>query len=131
MGGKRLAKRQGAYNRILRKGQGRFAGAMAFIPLEQCKNLYEGYRRRFKAGGVHILLVHAAGVTYAIDCRCPHAGASLHKGRLDQGGIVCPKHGICFDLETGRPRGGDIVEGVSSLKFYPLIIQKGTIGISS
>ena len=33
-----------------------------------------------------------------IDRRCPHRGADLHFGRLENGGIRCPFHGWLFDI---------------------------------
>jgi len=39
---------------------------------------------------------------YALDNRCPHRGASLSKGLIDAGHIICPLHHFKFNLETAR-----------------------------
>lgn len=38
----------------------------------------------------------------AIDGVCPHQGGPLAQGTIEQGCAVCPWHGWCFDLRTGR-----------------------------
>ena len=42
------------------------------------------------------------GTPYAIADSCPHAGASLCRGRVDSGQVQCPAHGLKFDLRSGR-----------------------------
>jgi phenylpropionate dioxygenase-like ring-hydroxylating dioxygenase large terminal subunit len=39
----------------------------------------------------------ADGAIHAQMDRCPHLGASLSTGRVDQDHIVCPFHGFCYD----------------------------------
>lgn len=39
---------------------------------------------------------------YAIDDRCPHAGASLGEGPLAGTVVTCPWHGFMVDVTTGR-----------------------------
>lgn len=38
----------------------------------------------------------------AIDDRCPHAGASLGRGWIEGGAVVCPLHRWRFSLGDGR-----------------------------
>ncbi len=46
------------------------------------------------------------GEVHVIADRCPHAGAALSPGELDQGILTCPRHGSQFDVCTGeRVRG--------------------------
>lgn len=49
---------------------------------------------------------------FAIDDRCPHAGARLGQGTCnEEGRVVCPVHRYQYDVKTGRglPRQGDYV----------------------
>ena len=39
---------------------------------------------------------------YALDNRCPHAGADLHIGDVSDGHIYCPFHAWPFRLKDGR-----------------------------
>ena len=41
---------------------------------------------------------------FALDDLCPHAGASLERGRLIGNAVECPMHGAKFDLSTGLCR---------------------------
>jgi 3-phenylpropionate/trans-cinnamate dioxygenase ferredoxin subunit len=91
---------------------------MPFIALEKSHRLHDGYCRRFRVGRTQVLLIHYQGVTHLIGDACPHAGASLKKGRIDQGCIHCPKHGLVFELASGRARGGDVVADIPSLTRY-------------
>lgn len=52
-----------------------------------------------------VLLFDVDGCLYAIDDRCPHAGASLFTGRLEGRWLQCPAHGLKFDLDSGCPAG--------------------------
>jgi nitrite reductase/ring-hydroxylating ferredoxin subunit len=47
---------------------------------------------------------------FAIDDRCPHAGARLGMGKCDDdGNVVCPVHRYRYDVKTGRGKQGDFV----------------------
>jgi nitrite reductase/ring-hydroxylating ferredoxin subunit len=39
---------------------------------------------------------------YALENRCPHAGAHLHEGIIKDNILTCIWHGWRFDLETGQ-----------------------------
>ena len=55
--------------------------------------------------GEKILLCNAAGEHYAVENRCSHQDTPLENGRIRQGHICCPLHGVRFDLKTGEPKG--------------------------
>lgn len=48
---------------------------------------------------------------FAIDDRCPHAGAHLGMGKCTEGKVVCPVHRYQYDVKTGKgnPSQGDFV----------------------
>jgi 3-phenylpropionate/trans-cinnamate dioxygenase ferredoxin subunit len=47
---------------------------------------------------------------FAIDDRCPHAGARLGMGKCDhQGNVICPVHRYRYDVKTGKGLQGDFV----------------------
>lgn len=39
---------------------------------------------------------------FAVENRCPHAGANLHEGMVENKILMCVWHGWRFDLETGQ-----------------------------
>ena len=49
-----------------------------------------------------MLLSRVGGRLHAIDDCCGHAGRLLSEGRRDGPAIVCPGHGIAFDVRDGR-----------------------------
>jgi len=57
---------------------------------------------------------------FAVQNHCPHAGAELNFGFLENNRLICPFHRYSFDTETGRslPNQGE------ALKVYPLEIRE-------
>ena len=58
--------------------------------------------------GQSILLCNSSGQHYAIVNQCSHQDSPLEKGRIRNGYISCPLHGVRFSLETGEPMGGQL-----------------------
>lgn len=53
--------------------------------------------------GRRICLVLREGKFYAIQDSCTHSGESLSKGGINYlGEVICPGHGYCFSIKTGR-----------------------------
>jgi 3-phenylpropionate/trans-cinnamate dioxygenase ferredoxin component len=49
-----------------------------------------------------ILLILKGDHVYAISDRCPHMGASLLHGEIDNDTIECPKHHAKIDFTSGK-----------------------------
>ncbi len=62
---------------------------------------------------------------YAIENRCPHAGAYLHEGYIEEQILICHWHGWKFNLETGQC----LDDPLAKLKTYPLKLEGGNIYI--
>jgi nitrite reductase (NADH) small subunit len=72
-----------------------------------------GLARRGREGR-NLALFRDGGRVYALDDRCPHAGASLSSGWIEGGAVVCPLHRWRFRLRDGAcVAGGD--EGVEPI----------------
>ena len=78
-----------------------------------------GTKRLVKVGSQEICLVHVLqGGFVAFENECPHFGAALHSGHLNnQNEIICPWHSYRFNLSTGE----ETSSRCSSLKFMPII----------
>ncbi|WP_182830361.1 Rieske (2Fe-2S) protein [Tautonia rosea] len=64
----------------------------------------------------------------AIQDACPHAGASLGSGWVEDGAVVCPLHRWRFSLIDGRCLGGGRPdEGVSCV---PVEVREGWVWVS-
>lgn len=55
--------------------------------------------------GESVLLCNSGGSHFAIRNQCTHQNSPLAEGRVRNGFISCPLHGVRFDLSTGEPRG--------------------------
>jgi nitrite reductase/ring-hydroxylating ferredoxin subunit/uncharacterized membrane protein len=65
----------------------------------------EGTLIEASAGDVPILLVRDGEQIHAMSDTCSHLGCALHKGKLEEGTIVCPCHGSAFALDGSVVRG--------------------------
>ncbi len=54
-----------------------------------------------EVNGQDVAVFHAGGKYYAINDRCPHAGASLAGGHVEDGVVTCPWHYWRFRLTDG------------------------------
>jgi 3-phenylpropionate/trans-cinnamate dioxygenase ferredoxin subunit len=49
-----------------------------------------------------ILLLYTGEEVFALEDLCTHDDGPLHEGEVEEGAIVCPRHGARFDLRTGK-----------------------------
>lgn len=49
-----------------------------------------------------VLLIRVGDQYFAIEDVCTHDGQPLTDGCIEEGAIVCPRHGARFDLQTGK-----------------------------
>jgi len=88
--------------------------------------LQPGERRILNLHGHSIALFNMDGQLYAVDDRCPHAGASLASGQLDGKLIQCRAHGLRYNIETGEFRPGRQL----CLATYPVTVKKDRIFVT-
>lgn len=102
--------------------------------------LATGEHRQVKLGGRRLLLCRLGDGSYrAVSDTCPHQGAALSDGRVeemwvsgeahthetaDSSVVVCPWHNFEFDLDTGRSPCGSKRLRVST---YPVEQEDGEI----
>jgi nitrite reductase (NADH) small subunit len=63
--------------------------------------LSEGQAKTVEAGGKLVALFMESGRYFAIDDVCPHMGASLSGGCVEDGIVTCPWHAWRFRLADG------------------------------
>jgi nitrite reductase/ring-hydroxylating ferredoxin subunit len=69
--------------------------------------------QKIKVNGKSICLVKTEDNIFACASKCPHAGADISQGWVDENcQIVCPFHRHKYSLENGRgaPGQGDYIE---------------------
>lgn len=54
-----------------------------------------------EVNGKDVAVFHVGGQFYAIDDLCPHMGASLSSGHVEDGVVTCPWHYWRFRLSDG------------------------------
>ncbi len=65
-----------------------------------------GSLRKLKIGNITLCLANTAKGWYAIQDACPHQGASLSGGKLNQQQqVICPLHQYSYNLQTGQEGG--------------------------
>lgn len=72
-----------------------------FVKVAKIGEIPPGEGRAFTVQGRRIAVFLKDGSYHAIDDFCPHMGASLAEGYLDNGGVICPWHAWKFCVETG------------------------------
>jgi len=76
-----------------------------FITVAKVGSIPEGQGASFTVGDRLVAIFNRGGEYYAIDDLCPHMGASLGAGQLDEeGAVTCPWHAWRFDVCDGTWR---------------------------
>lgn len=73
-----------------------------FVTVTKVGSIPEGQGASFTIGDRLVAVFNRGGDYHAIDDLCPHMGASLGAGELDEQGVVtCPWHAWRFDVCEG------------------------------
>lgn len=72
-----------------------------FITVARVGEIPEGQGHAFNVGDRLIAIFNDGGTYFAIDDFCPHMGASLAGGYLEDGAVACPWHAWRFSIHDG------------------------------
>jgi nitrite reductase/ring-hydroxylating ferredoxin subunit len=61
---------------------------------------------KINAGGKKLCLINNENQFFALNSKCPHAGADLTSGWCENKKLICPFHRYSYDLETGKGSPG-------------------------
>lgn len=86
----------------------------------------EGRPQRVEVAGVGVVLYRNDGQVLAVGDHCPHLGAPMSDGWIDEGRIVCPWHGSRFACGSG-----DVLRGpaTAALPSYSTRIRDGMVEV--
>ncbi len=87
--------------------------------------LPEGQNGTIDVHGKTIAIFHSGGSYFAIDDTCPHMGASLSSGCVEDGIVTCPWHYWRFRLNDGAWADNPRVK----IGCYPVKINDGLIQV--
>ena len=74
----------------------------SFVCVGSRTDFPEGRGRAVRVAGWNIAVLHEADRFVAVADACPHMGASLADGRIEDGIVTCPWHGWRYDAASGR-----------------------------
>ncbi len=98
------------------------------------ENLSEGNGLTVEVGGKEYALLLVKGEVKAIDSACPHEGASLADGEIQNGVVTCPWHSWTFDACSGcslDPPGNDVKSYSTLEENGNIYIQLGEPGVTA
>ncbi|WP_437226962.1 Rieske (2Fe-2S) protein [Planctomicrobium sp. SH661] len=72
-----------------------------FIPIAKVGDIPSGEGRTYPVHSKMIAVFFADGEYFAIDDACPHMGASLGAGWVENGAVMCPWHAWRFCIRDG------------------------------
>ena len=72
-----------------------------YVTVAKVGDLEEGHGKAFPVGKRMVAVFLHQGKYFAVDDFCPHQGASLAEGYLDDCSIACPWHHWRFSLDDG------------------------------
>jgi 3-phenylpropionate/trans-cinnamate dioxygenase ferredoxin component len=72
-----------------------------FARVARSEEIRPGEKQIVEVNGDLVVVVNLEGQFYAIEDVCTHDGGPLGQGKLEDGQIVCPRHGAHFDVRTG------------------------------
>jgi nitrite reductase (NADH) small subunit/3-phenylpropionate/trans-cinnamate dioxygenase ferredoxin subunit len=72
-----------------------------FISVAKLGDIPEGEGRSYPVDGVMVAIFHVDGEYTAIHDTCPHMGASLADGYVEEGAVTCPWHAWRFCVREG------------------------------
>jgi nitrite reductase/ring-hydroxylating ferredoxin subunit len=96
------------------------------VKVAQATDIAPGKGAGFEVEGEKIAVFNVDGRYYAIGDVCPHAGAPLCEGEVQDLKVTCPWHAADFDLKTGAVLGPPADEGVKS---YKVVVEGGEIKV--
>lgn len=74
-----------------------------FVPVLKVGSIPEGQGETVAVNGRMVAIFNRGGEYFAIDDLCPHQGASLGAGYLDEeGAVACPWHAWRFCVTDGK-----------------------------
>jgi 3-phenylpropionate/trans-cinnamate dioxygenase ferredoxin subunit len=88
--------------------------------------LMPGERKIVDVDGAQIVVFNLDGAYYAIENVCSHDGGVLTGGGVDDGEIICPRHGARFCIKTGEALTPPAFEPIAT---FPIRVEGNVIEV--
>lgn len=99
-----------------------------WIPVIREGALAPGEHVLIDADGIQLVVFNSEGRYLAIENLCSHDGNPINEGRVEEGEIICPRHGARFCLKTGRVLGPPAYEDIPA---HAVRVHDGQIEVDS
>lgn len=96
-----------------------------FLEVAKLSDIPEDEGLCVTVGDLKIGLFLHDGEVYAINNICPHQGAPLHQGFIDEGIVMCPLHAWEIDVKTGR-----VMNSTDKVDTYRVRVDGETISVA-
>jgi len=101
---------------------------MAWIKVDAAAAIADGeYKLVTTEDDVELLVAKVDGEFHAIENLCTHDNGSLEGGCIEDGEIVCPRHGARFCLRTGEVTAPPAYEDI---EVHPVRIIDGIVEVA-
>jgi 3-phenylpropionate/trans-cinnamate dioxygenase ferredoxin subunit len=97
---------------------------MTFVNLAKEADVPEGSMISLRTKTDRIALAKINGKIFAFEDVCTHDNGTLSGGSINNGCVVCPRHGARFDLTTGEVLQLPATEGI---EIYDVKIENGDV----
>ena len=77
----------------------------AFQTIARTADIPNNKSQAVDLAGLKLLVCNSGGDFFVVENRCSHQDEPLTLGRIRNGTIICPVHGMRYKLESGEPVG--------------------------
>lgn len=99
---------------------------LEYIDISPANQLSVGERLFIDLNGKSIVLFNIAGKLFAIGDVCSHDNGPVGDGEIEEGEIICPRHGGRFAVISGKATS---LPALVDIPAYPVRISNGMIQI--
>ncbi len=99
-----------------------------FVKVGRADEIAPGDKKIYEVDGILVVVINLDGEYYCVEDVCTHDGGPLGEGALDDGQIICPRHGARFDVRTGDALTLPAFEPVPT---YQVKVENGDLLVES
>ena len=99
-----------------------------FVKVARADEIQAAEKKIVEVDGLLIVVANLAGRFYALEDVCTHDGGPLGEGELQDGHIICPRHGAHFDVRTGAALTLPAFEPVPT---YQVRVEEGDVMVEA
>ena len=99
-----------------------------FVKVGRAVEIGPGEKKIYEVDGIMVVVVNLDDEYYCVEDVCTHDGGPLGEGPLDDGQIICPRHGARFDVRTGDALTLPAFEPVAT---YQVKVDNGDLLVES